>query len=138
MQPSLRLGDGLMPCGSEHEGLNHSPSPQRVGEAPDFPLQPWGPSSVNRQRVAAPAGRTARWQLSKVVTYLTPVICPTSNHCDSEGTYHAGEPGHGVARWGLEALGTQVDLEVLEVPSFQGCLQLLAGQGVLGVPVGLQ
>lgn len=42
-----------------------------------------------------------------------------------------------MARQGLEALGAQVDLEVLEVPSFQGCPQLLFGQGVLGVPVGL-
>lgn len=43
-----------------------------------------------------------------------------------------------MALQGLEALGVQVDLEALEVPSFQGCLQLLFGQGVLGVPVGLQ
>ena len=42
-----------------------------------------------------------------------------------------------MALQGLEALGVQVDLEALEVPSSQGCLQLLFGQGVLGVPVGL-
>lgn len=42
-----------------------------------------------------------------------------------------------MALQGLKALGVQVDLEALEVPSFQGCLQLLFGQGVLGVPVGL-
>lgn len=44
---------------------------------------------------------------------------------------HAGKPGHGVAQRGLGALGAQEDLEGLGVPSF------LAGQGVLGVPVGL-
>lgn len=43
-----------------------------------------------------------------------------------------------MAQQGLEALGGLGGLEGLEGPSFQGCLQLQSGQGVLGVPVGLQ
>lgn len=39
---------------------------------------------------------------------------------------------------GLEGLGAQEGQEVLEDQSLQGCLQLLSGQGALGVPVGLQ
>lgn len=38
---------------------------------------------------------------------------------------------------GLGVLGAQEVQEVLEGPSLQGCLQLLSGQGALGVPVDL-
>lgn len=37
----------------------------------------------------------------------------------------------------LGGLGAQEVLEVLEGPCLQGCLQLLSGQGALGVPVDL-
>lgn len=50
---------------------------------------------------------------------------------------HAGRYGRGVVQQGLEGLGAQEVLEVLEGPCLQGCLQLLSGQGALGVPVDL-
>lgn len=50
---------------------------------------------------------------------------------------HSGRYGRGVVQQGLEGLGAQEGQEVLEDQSLQGCLQLLSGQGALGVPVGL-
>lgn len=70
--------------------------------------------------------------------WLLHIQLPHLNPGDPRGTYHSGRYGHGVVQQGLGGLGAQEVLEVPEDPCLQGCLQLLSGQGALGVPVDLQ
>lgn len=70
--------------------------------------------------------------------WLLQIRLPHFNPRDPRGTYHSGRYGHGVVQQGLGGLGAQEVQEVLEGLSLQGCLQLLSGQGALGVPVDLQ